>query len=153
MRRFQLQILCVMMMLVVSCTKSSENTIPEPSIPTGIYTGSLGAASGTTNNSFKIEVSKVAERQYLIKQVTNWSLPPFTLSVNKAITPSDIQLEQGGYLKCTIPNQTTVTGTVKGDGASTGDEDGSYYSSQKRLTFVIQINNSGVRVAYSGTKD
>lgn len=137
------------------CSKDSESrTTQEPPIEIGTYIGLLGNSPTLGNNilDFKVEVTKIGERKYSIRQITSSTLPTFYFTVNTATNTDDIQLEQGGYYKCTIPQQASGTATIIGDGVPNGEEDAGYYVPQKRLTFTIQINNTGYRVAFSGVK-
>lgn len=136
-----------------SCSKGDDfDSIQKEEIKTGIYTGFLGNIPyGISILDFKIEVSKISAGKYAVRQITNSSLPTFYLTMNTAITEEDILLEKGGYYKATIPYQTSGNEIVKGDG--NGEEDAGFYAPQKRLTFSIQINNAGYRVAFSGIKE
>lgn len=140
-------------LLFSACSKEDDSmsSLKSP-IETGIYTGFLGNIPyGISILDFKIEVSKISEGKYAVRQITNSSLPTFYLTMNTAVSEEDILLERGGYYKATIPYQTSGNGIVKGDG--NGDEDAGFYAPQKRLTFSIQINNAGYRVAFSGIKE
>jgi hypothetical protein len=136
-----------------SCTKDNgiDNNNPEPSIETGTYVGILvNQPVGISTSDFKFEVSKIDARKYSVKQITQGGVPEFYYLIDKAVSPGDIQLEQGGLFKGTIPQQTSGAVTLLGDGQ--GEPDQTYYVPQRRITFAIQINNSGVRVAFSGVK-
>jgi hypothetical protein len=138
---------------ILGCSKHLDIN-QELSFETGIYTGVLvNQSSGISNLDFKISVSKIDERKYSVKQITPGDVPDFTYTINKAVTPEDIQLEQARYFKGTVPLQGTSPASIVGDGATTGEEDISYYVPQKRLTFTIRINNAGIRIVFSGVKE
>lgn len=133
-------------MVLFGCKKSDSGSASQNMIlETGIYEGTL--TDFNTRQSiakFQVSVSKVGDNTFQITQISNGSVPVFTMTDKNHNYP---------FIMCTIATQTYQSQRFSGSGGASGGFDAVYNSTTKSLYFGIALaSNLNQTIIFNGYK-